>query len=145
MDYTYSTFMRHIDQWESVRMLADIFPKPEDIGGDVAIHIGDSMSERAIHLRIMHMLSADGASPDLRKHQGVRFFNALRFIAVHHEAIGKAGFFLLDDGVVQTAPHFVLRAVHETFCGDSSPNPDTYSPDAVIKLAKSFPNEWSAE
>ena len=145
MDYPYSTFMRHIDQWRSVRLLADVYPKPEDAGGDVPIHIGDSMNALAVQFRVMHMLSADGATPERRKYEGNRFSFALRFLAVHHEAFGKAGFFLLDDGVDQTAPHFVLRAVHETFCGDSPPNPDAFPPDSVIKLAKSYPNEWTAE
>jgi hypothetical protein len=63
MDYPFSHFLRHNQQWGNVQALADVYPKPEEPGGDKPIHIGTDASEMAVHLRIMHMLSAEGCTP----------------------------------------------------------------------------------
>jgi hypothetical protein len=145
MDYPFSAFKRHLEMWHDVRRLTEIFPKPEEPGGDRPIRIGNDMSVAGLNFRIMHMLSADGITGELRKYVGMRFFHMLRFIALHEAAFNKAGFVLLDDGTQQTAPNAVLRAVHETFRGEPLRKSDSEPIGPVIERALTYEGTWEYE
>ncbi len=145
MDYPFSHFLRHNELWPEARALSDVYPKPDEPGGDQPIHVGADMSEMAVHLRIMHMLSADGCTPDERKYRGPRFFFMQRFIALHRDAIRKAGLMQFDDGQVVTIPNAILRAVHETFRGEPLRHSDREMPEPIIERAKNYTGTWTYE
>ena len=136
MDYPLRDFLRHMEMWRQVRELKIIEPIPEQ--GKMNLPVGSSMSERIVHLRIMHMLSADGCTPEQRKYRGQRFFAMNQFISLHGETFRKAGFIVFDDGEKGTVPSEITRAVHDTFKGE--PLLDAYDQpvDAVIAKAKMF-------
>jgi hypothetical protein len=87
---------------------------------------------------MMHMLSAEGCTPQERKYRGQRHFAMLCFIALHERDFSKAGFVLIHDGVVGPIPFAILRAVHETFRTEPLRNPDTEPVQPVIERAKTY-------
>jgi hypothetical protein len=146
MDYPFSHFLRHIAAWDEVRLLTDVLPKPEEQpGGDIPIHVGRDASTQATHLRIMHMLSSDGCTPEERNYRGPRFFFMVRFIGLHIEAFQRAGLVLIHDGVQAPIPHALYRAIHETFRGEPLRSADSEPVSPIIDRAKTYTGKWTYE
>jgi hypothetical protein len=143
MEYPFSDFLRHVKLWSGeFRKLTDVPTRPYDPASKT-VKIGDAEDEQAAMLRIDCMLARDGCSPSEQKYRAQRFRAMMRFIALHEMAFGNAGFFLSDDGTKQKVSSAVLRAVHETFCGEPLKHSDKVPVESVIERAQQYPPQWT--
>ena len=134
MRYPFHEYLRHIDEWGKTRSLTRVRPRPEE--GDIWIEIGTATDEKAVNLRIMHMLSELGCTPEQRRYYGPRFFFINRFIGLNMDRLTKEWLVLVEDGSKAAVTNACYKAVIEEFEPEPMPNIDDVKLEKIIERGK---------
>ena len=136
MDYPFSHFVRHLQQWPKFVGITDVVTAPEK--SKVPVHIGPDTSTQSVHMRFRHMLALEGCTQAERDYRMPRYFVMNAFIQAHESEFRRAGFVLINDGIGGSVPFSILRAVHEVFRGEPLRGFDAEPSKPVIARAVKY-------
>ena len=132
MRYPFQEYQRHNIEWEKTRSLIRVRPKPEE--ADIWIEVGSDRGDIAVNLRIMHMLSNLGCTPEQRRYYGPRFFFVNQFIGLNIERLTKEWLVIVDDGAKAAVTNACSKAVIEAF--EEEPMPKLTDVDLEKVIAR---------